>query len=150
MEFVQNQYVQVIATLAALLSAPLVVFQIIKDLLQPIGNGIGNTRRKSREHLETITEISKKNEAYMSACVLILIVRILASFFCVTFALLMVIASFFLHMSNASNPILDVFSITILIFSSILLVGTLNSAKKFSEAVRERIAPNSMKGRTWL
>ena len=147
MDFLQNQFIQVVATLAALLCAPLVIMQIVRELLVPAATGIGKTRRQSKAHLNNVTDLSRDNSVYMSACVLILIVRILASFFCVTASILMVISALFLHLSGATSSVFDVISITLLVLTSIFLLGTLASAKKFSDTVRRKIAPESMERR---
>ncbi|HYD11261.1 MAG TPA: hypothetical protein VEC11_00270 [Allosphingosinicella sp.] len=144
MDILQNQYIQVIATLAGLLSAPLVVWQIIREVIIPVATGVRKTKSRSRVHLKNVTGLSRENPAYMSACVLIHLVRILASFFCVTASILMVIAALFLHLSGVSNPVFDVVSIAFLVLSSVFLLGLLMSAKRFSDRVRKDIAPDSL------
>jgi hypothetical protein len=83
----------------------------------------------------------------MSACILILLVRIFGALFAVIMSSMLVIASLFLHIANEPSTLVDYLSLLLVAVSSIFLFGTLVSAKRFSDTVREKVAPRSTEGR---
>jgi hypothetical protein len=146
MNFVQNQYIQLAAVLSALISAPLVILQSMRELGPALRN-IKTYKEASRRHLHKVTDLSIDSQGYMAACVLILLVRIIAALFGVVVSALLVVISLFLHMSNQASQIVDITSLVFLAASSIFLFGTLASAKRFSDMAREKIAKGSTEGR---
>ena len=64
MQFVQNQYIQAAAVVSALISAPLVILQSVRELL-PLFGGIRAYRDASRVHLDKVTGISIDSQGYM-------------------------------------------------------------------------------------
>jgi hypothetical protein len=146
MDLIQNQYLQAAALVTGLIAGLQLLVQAIRAVV-PLLKGIGPYIRESRLHLDKVTDESIANQAYMSACVVILLVRILAALFGVIFAALFTVTVLFSDLGASSLPYGDWISLIFLVASSAFLLGTLASAKRFSELVRSKVAPETMASR---
>jgi hypothetical protein len=137
------EYTQTVATIFTIISAPLMVVQTTRELVN-----LPRLIHRSKEHLNSVTNKSIEDESYMAACLLILLTRAFAALFSVINSSVLVVSVLFLHLSDMPSPWLDVISLLFIVASSIFLFGTLAAAKRFSETVRRKIDPAFLQTRT--
>lgn len=146
MSFLRGDFTVAIVNLIALIGAPVLLWQALDLARRGLKNFIVY-RKLSFSHLDSVTDEAIDSQAYMNACVLILMVRIFAALFGVILSALLTVSTQFLHAADPGTSYMQLVSQIFLAASSAFLIGTLISAKRFSDLVRKKVAPNTIKTR---
>jgi hypothetical protein len=151
---IHNEVLQLIVAIAEIVGLLTVIYKIVASFFWP---RLSRGRKAAQIHFEKIIGISSENDAYLSACVLILLTRILTSLFFVlasaTFLLLSLSSGRsgfaegigWLNRLSPTGNLPHGVSLLFVALSCILFIGNVVSATNFSRAVRRKVDPKSVK-----